>query len=145
MTCALLATGGQFAVNEAKVLRLKYLARQEGVDLKAQSEEDQLTPAGSTKDVWDQPLELTASMQTPTKSEEEKKKRMGDSALSTRILEYMAYIVPVKKISNEEYLEQLMKKRDVVNHKISNIELEQYEMYEREQQAKKQRAQEKQA
>lgn len=145
MTCALLATGGQLAVNEVRVMRLKYLAHKEGVELQSRGQEEKLTPAGSTQDVWDRPLELTASMQSPTKTEEEQKKRMGDSALSSRILEYMAYVIPVKKISDEEYLEQLMKKREVVNHKISTIELEQYELYERDQQARAaKRAQEKQ-
>lgn len=143
MTCALLATGGQFAVNEVKVMRLKYLARKEGVDLQSQGQEEKLTPAGSTQDVWDRPLDLTVSMQTPRKTEEEQKKRMGDSALGSRILEYMAYVIPIKKISDDEYLQQLMKKRDLVNSKISNIELEQYDMYEREREARAKRAQEK--
>lgn len=135
-TCALLATGGQFAVNEVKVARLKYLARKEGVDLQAQGQEPKLTPAGSTQDVWDRPLDLAQSMQAPTKTPEQQKQRMGDSALSSRILEYMAYVIPIKKISDDEYMEQLLKKRDVVNSKISNIELEQYQMFEREQQAR---------
>lgn len=144
MTCALLATGGQLAVNEVRVARLKYLAHKEGVELQSQGQEEKLTPAGSTQDVWDRPLDLTQSMQQPTKTEEEKTKRMGDSALSSRILEYMAYIIPIKKISDEEYMEQLLKKRDVVNSKITNIELEQYEMFEREQQARAKKGQEKQ-
>ncbi|GMK58246.1 hypothetical protein CspeluHIS016_0502780 [Cutaneotrichosporon spelunceum] len=115
-TAALLATAGQGLVNQTRVWRLELLAR------RAREAQPTQVPTSAPEPTVD----VMESFEAPAKPDGQ---RRGDAPLTSRMMGVLSHILPVKKLSDEEYLTGLEKKRDDVNRRIAEIDAEQLAMW----------------
>ncbi|BEI82431.1 hypothetical protein CcaverHIS002_0302990 [Cutaneotrichosporon cavernicola] len=113
-TAGLLATVGQGLVNQSRVWRLELLAKR--------AREGLPEPAPA----FEPAVEVMESFETPAKPDGE---RRGDAPITSRMMGVLSHILPVKKLSDEDYLAGLEKKRNDVDRRIAEIDAEQLAMW----------------
>jgi len=95
ITASLITTSLQFLFNEADVLRVKYISRSKGIE----------HPFGN------QLLVRPHSVQTDADAR----------SLPERIMDGIAKVFPVTKMTDEEYLEKLKKQRSEIEQKLERV------------------------
>nr|ODO01048.1 hypothetical protein L204_01773 [Cryptococcus depauperatus CBS 7855] len=114
-TSALITTALQFSVNQFRAWRLNYLAdRPVASPLQESSPQVSAYPSSSFEALKS---DLPASQNLPP-------------ALPERIMLNLSKFFPVRKLSNQEYLQTLEKKRTNINKRLREIEDEERRMYE---------------
>ncbi|KAI9631944.1 uncharacterized protein MKK02DRAFT_21475 [Dioszegia hungarica] len=111
ITTGLIALAGQAVVNQVRVGRLKLLARRVG-------DMDGTAPQGqgemvSTIDALDNPTAPTTA-----------------ASLPGRIMKGLSHALPIRQLSDEEYLATLEKKKRDVAKRLGEIEVEELRLYE---------------
>ncbi|CAK9783476.1 hypothetical protein CC85DRAFT_329651 [Cutaneotrichosporon oleaginosum] len=111
-TTALLATVGQGLVNQTRVWRLEVLAKRVREGAEARADE--------------RPVDVMVAFEEPAKPAGE---RRGDAPITGRVMSVLSHILPVKRLSDEDYLASLEKKRAEVDRRIAEIDSEQLAMW----------------
>ncbi|TXT13509.1 hypothetical protein VHUM_00876 [Vanrija humicola] len=114
-TSALIATLLQFSVNSVRVARLEILAKRLE-DAKAREAPVPVAEA----EAFDNPLK-------------EEGAQRGDAPITSRILGKLSSFLPVRKLTDEDYLATLERKRADVDKRLAEIDAEQLTMFERAQ------------
>lgn len=113
----------QLTVNQFRVVRLHLLARHS-------ADEPTPTPTLSTDSQSDSKFDISlrSSLENPTLTaptpEEESKTLPG------RMIRGLATVLPVRKVSDDDYLALLIKKRNEVERRLKEIEQEEWRIYE---------------
>jgi hypothetical protein len=121
LTCALIASSLQLLVNQTRVLRLDLLARQDGRPLTTPNDSGRPEEKSTSEQVRD-------SLRNPSRNPEGDK--LGDKSLPGRILTTLSTFLPIQKLSDQEYLEALQRKRGEVDTRLAEIEREEGRIYE---------------
>lgn len=116
VTSALIALGGQFMVNEVRIGRLRLLARRVG-DM---DETAPKAPAGQEEKGMISTIE---AMENPTAA-------TTTESLPGKIMAGLSHFLPVRKLSDDEYLATLEKKRAELDKRLKAIEEEEVKLYE---------------
>lgn len=117
-TASLIASIAQIGVNQARVFRLEMLAKQ--------ARGPQPVP------VPEEPrIEAVQSFEEPRKAEDAIR---GDAVITGKVLGVLSKFLPVKRLTDEEYLERLETKRKQVDVRLKEIEEEQLAMFQNIQQ-----------
>ncbi|KAL1412951.1 hypothetical protein Q8F55_000700 [Vanrija albida] len=122
-TAGLIATLLQFSVNSVRVARLEILAKrlEEGkvpVVVAEPAEPAEPTIASSVPPAFDNPLK-------------EEGAQRGDAPITSRILGTLSGFLPVRKLTDDDYLATLERKRADVDKRLAEIDAEQLTMFER--------------
>ncbi|ODN95269.1 hypothetical protein L198_04659 [Cryptococcus wingfieldii CBS 7118] len=119
-TSGLITSTLQLGVNQFRVMRLNYLAG-----------ESSPSPAGSTPPSTPPPVSLPP---TPTfdtlKSDLPIPQPADKPSLPERMMTSLSTFLPVRKLTNQEYLETLEKKKEGVETRLKEIADEEVRMYE---------------
>ncbi|WVO19168.1 uncharacterized protein IAS62_000446 [Cryptococcus decagattii] len=115
-TSALITSALQLSANQLRVIRLNYLAKNQtrisSLDTVAPSEQEPTAAFDALK----------SSIPSPEPT--------SPPSLSERIMSSLTKVLPVRKLSNEEYLATLEKKRAEVDKRLKEIAEEEMRMYE---------------
>ena len=100
----------QYAVNFARVSRIKALSKQGG------SAQHQPQPS----------MRLRETLENPTQTPDMK----YEDTFQGKIFKVMSYLLPLDKMTKAEYLEKLLGERDVVDRKLAALEAEENRIYD---------------
>jgi len=122
ITSALIATLGQLAVNEVRAQRLEMLARKakaaQSTQPASELAADELPDLPSVSDALSDTAKPAGA-------------KRGDSPLTQRMLEKLTAGLPIKKITDEEYLATMEKRKRDIAKRLKEIDREQLALFER--------------
>jgi hypothetical protein len=126
ITTGLIAVAGQFVVNQVRIGRLRLLARRVG-DMDGTAPTISPIPvtgaggdaAGAAKEGMVSTIEALDNPTAPTTA----------GSLPGRIMQAMSHALPIRQLSDKEYLETLEKKRRDVDKRLKQIEEEELNLY----------------
>ncbi|WWD18406.1 hypothetical protein CI109_102856 [Kwoniella shandongensis] len=133
ITSSLIGSILQLSANQLRVFRLEYLAKQsqsQPISSQAPASATGLIPE-TAAGIYDPSLitnfnEHSLKSNTPTPTKENPQ----TPSLPEKMMKGLSKFLPVRKLTDDEYLEQLQKKRDDVDKRLREIEDEEKRMYE---------------
>ncbi|WWC88753.1 uncharacterized protein L201_003666 [Kwoniella dendrophila CBS 6074] len=149
ITSSLIASILQLSVNQARVIRLKTLAKQTlSLDSQSQLEDVSTQPMQSTQtsssnsSPLDDPIEpksdmqsqITQSFESPIKSSNYDQNILQNTlnekpSFPEKMMNSLTKILPVRKLSNDEYIQTLEKKKQDIEKRLKEIDDEEERMY----------------
>ena len=117
LTCALITSSLQMIANQSRIIRLNLLAKRE-----ANPREQVETEEKSTSE------QMLDALRTPMR--DAGGENLGEKSLPGRILGTLSTFLPIQKLSDEEYLSALMRKRAEVDKRLAEIENEEKRIYD---------------
>ncbi|WWC62479.1 uncharacterized protein I303_105075 [Kwoniella dejecticola CBS 10117] len=158
ITSSLIATLLQLSINQSRVLRLKTLAKQSssGIPISSSISSSNQTPStasspssisnaktnsnpsdsslssSTTVQPGDTQSQITKSFEDPLKPPEEMiaKSNMEKPSFPETMMNSLTKFLPVRKLTNEEYIQTLEKKRADVDKRLKEIDEEEKRMYD---------------
>jgi hypothetical protein len=118
LTTSAIATILQLSVNSLRVARLRYLANAP-LATPAVMSDPSAEPDTSTQ--------IIQSLQHPRKDPD---KLAGEKSLQARVLNTLGTFLPVRKLTDEEYLATLEKRRFQIGARLKEIEREEIRIFE---------------
>jgi hypothetical protein len=120
ITTGLIALAGQFVVNQVRIGRLRLLARRVG-DMDGTSPHIPVQ-AGGMANEGEEMVSTIEALDNPTAA-------TTAGSLPGRIMKGLSHALPIRQLSDEEYLATLEKKRRDVNKRVAQIEEEELKLY----------------
>lgn len=126
ITAGIITTLLQFTVNQARVIRLDILASQNPQPQSTTPVDfsPALSVSQSPEHSFPKPTGISHSFENSTKSKQDQ------DSLPSKIMNAMSAFTPVRKLSDEEYLEVLQKKRGEIATRLREIEEEEVDLYD---------------
>jgi hypothetical protein len=120
-TSALVASIAQFAVNEVRVQRLKLLERQARKSAPAPA-------VGYEGDLPALPSSVAEALEDNVKAPGAKR---GDSPLTQRVLDKLTAVLPIQRISDDDFVATMEKRKSAIDKRLKEIDQEQLALFER--------------
>ena len=122
LTCAVITSSLQLVVNQTRITRVRYLARKEGSTSPPKPVDPSEAVEASTT------AQIRTALENPVKGPDGEV--LGEKSLPARIMSTMSTFLPIRKISDEEYLSALERRRQAMDERIAEIESEEGRMYD---------------
>ncbi|WVQ65863.1 uncharacterized protein L199_004041 [Kwoniella botswanensis] len=137
ITSSLIASILQLSINQARVIRLKTLAKRQSTSTITSPPSPQKTLEGSFNDQNQSQSQITQSFEQPLKNpipntdiKLESQKHESNVTFPERMMNSLTKFLPVRKLTNEEYVQTLEKKRMEVDKMLREIDEEEKRMYD---------------